>query len=115
MPDKIHVTDPETEALWERYYGLCHAVQTGVLQAMNTMPEQGCDDERGSCGGKHLRTGVNIAMTESGALAGLLVEKGLITEREYVTALVGGMEREVARYEQMLTKHYGGKTEIKLG
>jgi hypothetical protein len=56
---------------------------------------------------KHLRVGLNSAFSEHSALAKLLIAKGLITEDEYIEAVAEGMRREVARYEEVLSKHFG--------
>lgn len=58
---------------------------------------------------KHLRVGINSALTESAALARLLVKKGVITEEEYFTAIVDGAERELASYEAKYEKKFGKK------
>lgn len=64
---------------------------------------------------KHLRVGINTALADHGALVVLLVEKGVITDGEYLTACANAMEAEVARLEQALKKEYGGTTTITLG
>lgn len=87
------------EQLKEKYYQLCHAMQSGVAAWMNYDPQETAL--------KHLRVGVNSAMVEHGALAGLLLEKGIITEQEYYQALVTGMEREVASYAKRLHERFG--------
>lgn len=50
--------------------------------------------------GKHLRVGVNNALAEIGALGGLLIKKGIITEQEYFKAMLEGVEREADRCEE---------------
>ena len=60
-----------------------------------------------------LRVGVNAAMVEHAALAGLLIEKGIITEDEYANAIAEAMFREKSRYEAELFKKHG--VEVKLG
>ena len=52
---------------------------------------------------KHLRVGINSALVESAALAGLLISRGVITEEEYFETIADAMEAEKRRYEQMLT------------
>jgi hypothetical protein len=51
---------------------------------------------------KHLRTGIDITKSDQGALATLLIEKGVITEAEYFKALADGMEREKEMREKQL-------------
>ncbi len=47
---------------------------------------------------KSLRVGVNGAMVDSRALATLLIDKGIITEVEYFTALAVAAEQELQGY-----------------
>lgn len=77
-----------------RYHEAAHAMQTAVK----------IDQERGSQDGspKHLRVGINSAMVNHDAIATLLIDKGIITEEEYVAALAAAMEREVARYRERI-------------
>jgi hypothetical protein len=94
-----------------RYGALAHAVQSGAAQ------EQALDDaavrtgNRSATGVPHspkmLRTGINMAMVEGGALAQLLIGKGVITMEEYRTALLIGLEREVEEYERRLSVRIG--------
>lgn len=69
--------------------------------------EQGFDPSDGSP--KHLRVGINAAMSDHGGLVRLLIEKGLISEDEYTKAIADEMEREKERYEARLSEHYGKK------
>jgi hypothetical protein len=87
-----------------RIIALSHAVQSGVK----------FDHETGGDGGdaKHLRTGVNIALSETAALGKLMVDKGLITADEYADAIIATLEREVASYEAMLSKRLGTKVTL---
>jgi hypothetical protein len=79
-----------------RYLELCHAMQTGVAYEMNqnVAPTQP----------KHLRVGINAAMCDHAGLVELLIQKGIITEEEYLDALICSMEREVAKYEKLLSE-----------
>lgn len=65
-------------------------MQSAVAYAMNSDPKE--------TEPKHLRTGINAAMVEHGALVGLLIEKGVITIEEYYKALADKMEAEVESY-----------------
>lgn len=76
------------------YLDACHGVQTGVMYEMNKL-----DGSGGGTSPKHLRTGINIRACEHSALAKLLIEKGLITEEEYLEAIRLAVNHEVARYE----------------
>lgn len=92
------------DKLKQRYLELAHAMQSGVAMMMN-FSQQETDP-------KHLRVGVNSAMVDSGALAGLLIEKGIITEEEYLEALNIGMQQEVDRYRQRIEEQVGGKVSL---
>lgn len=85
----------------ERYLRACHAVQSGVAAEMQI------EERRAATEPKHLRTGINCAMVEHSALVELLVSKGVITREEFAAALADGMEEEVRRYEERLSRHHG--------
>lgn len=87
-----------------RYRAAAHAMQSGVAGKMAFDPAETTP--------KHLRVGVNSAMVEHSALVTLLLEKGVITEQEYFSALADAMEREKALYEETISAHYG--TSVKL-
>jgi hypothetical protein len=95
------------DELGARYAALAHAMQSGVAYSMEKDPKETTP--------KHLRVGINCAMSDQGSLVRLLIAKGLITEEEYMEALVEGMEAEVKSYEQKIRDLYGGKTKITLG
>lgn len=83
----------------ERYFSAAHAMQSGVRAVMEF------DDNPTSP--KHLRVGVNSAMVEHGALVGLLLKKGIITQDEYHKAIADAMEEEKSKYEKLLSSKYG--------
>lgn len=84
-----------------------HAMQTGIAYIMEYDPK--CVEP------KHLRVGINTALVEAGAMAKLLIKKGLITEDEYYQALIEGVGEEVERYKTELKGHLGDPNlEIKL-
>lgn len=89
------------------YLQLCHAMQSGVAAKMN-YAEPG-----GECSPKHLRVGVNVAMSDHGALVALLIEKGLITLAEYERFAATKMADEVTMYEVWLSNHTGGNIKLK--
>jgi hypothetical protein len=68
-----------------------------------------------SCTPKHLRVGVNSAMCDSSALARLLIEKGVITEDEYIDAITAEMNAEVERYEAKLSAELGRRVTLSPG
>lgn len=93
---------PEEAALRSEYMQLLHAMQSGVATEME-------DASRASATSpKHLRVGVNAALTDHYALAKLLMEKGVITKLEYYRALRDAMAEEVERYETRLSAAHGG-------
>lgn len=75
----------------ERWHRAAHAVQSGVL-----LDELASD---ASLTAKHLRTGLNCIMSDHGALAYLLIRKGVITEEEYLSAIADQLEQEKRVYE----------------
>lgn len=99
--------DETIEEKRARYEALLHAMQTGVAVTLEHDSETRFlpDDFRRHL--KHLRVGVNSAMIDTGAMALLLVRKGIITEAEYYDALIETAEREVKTYERNLRSHFG--------
>jgi len=87
------------EALVARYKQLEHAMQTGVAYKMEYDPKDTTP--------KHLRVGINSAMVETGALVQLLIQKGMLTQIEWLEMLVAGLEKEVQSYTDELTRHHG--------
>lgn len=92
------------EEMRERYWKLAHAMQSGVAAWMNYDPLE--------TSVKHLRVGVNSAMADVGSLGRLLVKKGVISEEEYTEAVMEGMEREVASYEEQLSERMGKRIHL---
>ncbi len=88
-----------SESDHNRYLKAAHAMQSGVAAWMHIDPKQ--------VEPKHLRVGINSAMSDHGALVGLLVAKGVITSDEYTRAVADSMEREAASYEERLSAHFG--------
>lgn len=91
------------QADFARHMRLQHAMQSGVA---SDLASSGPEDP------KHLRVGVNTALTDAGSLVRLLIAKGVITEAEVAKALADGMAEEVARYEAMLSKRLGTKVTL---
>lgn len=75
----------------QRYMNAAHAVQTAIAFTMGPETEP-----------KHLRVGIDLTKSDQGALATLLIEKGVITEAEYFKALADAMEREKTMRETEL-------------
>lgn len=53
---------------------------------------------------KHLRTGIDLSKAEQFGLACLLIDKGIITEEEYVEYMRLGVNTEVANAEEEAAK-----------
>lgn len=88
----------------QRYVRAAHAMQSGVKADMETDPNR---NSQGATTPKHLRVGLNNALADQGALARLLIAKGIFTEDEYLEAVADAAEREQARYEELLTERFG--------
>jgi glutamine synthetase len=97
-----------------RYADLCHAVQTGIAWKLKLEnPEvKNINEDPNLREHKHLRVGIDTSKSDQGALAALLIEKGIFTEDEYIDALITFMEREVKSYEEYLSERL--KAEIAL-
>ena len=85
----------------------CHRMQTGVAYKMERNPSETQP--------KHLRVGINSAMSNHAALVELLIDKGVITEEEYQQAVFQSMRREADAYEKAINDIYGGNRNITLG
>ena len=78
----------------KRYEINAHRMQTGVTFTMETDP--------GETSPKHLRVGVNAAMSDQSGLVALLIEKKIFSEEEYTKAVADAMEKEADRYAEKL-------------
>ena len=85
----------------ERYHAAAHAMQSGVAMEMELPGNHAATTP------KHLRVGINSALVDSAGLAELLISKSVITEDEYLEAMAAAMEREAARYQQLLSDRLG--------
>jgi hypothetical protein len=87
-----------------RYIAAAHAMQSGVAMEMNyrSQPTEP----------KHLRVGINSAMVDHSALAKILIDKGIITDAEYMKALADAMEAEKLRYEKHISELVGRKVTL---
>lgn len=92
------MSDAELEAEYEQ---LSHAVQTGVMHYLELNPK--------FAGSKFLKTGNDLRAVDHHAIVTLLIQKGIITEREYLEQLVKSTREEVRRYETILSKAYSIK------
>jgi hypothetical protein len=88
-----------SEQAIQRYSKAAHAMQTAVAVKMEHEPKE--------TEPKHLRVGINSALSNTGGLVTLLIEKGVFTLEEYHTAMADAMERESgAYYDELLMKGY---------
>ncbi len=85
---------------------LLHAMQTGVKATM----DYDLDDSHSP---KHLRVGINNALIINSALMRLLVEKGLITEKEFELSYNTVLREEVLTYELSLSEHLKTRVTLK--
>ncbi len=95
----------EMQQAQDRYLTAMHAMQSGVSVKQGLSPSE--------TEPKHLRVGVNSTMMQQSALVGLLINKGIITELEWFTALADGAENEVKLYEQEISKITGGTVTLR--
>lgn len=97
-------SDIETRkaAARERYLAAAHAMQSGVAFDPDTSDREP----------KHLRVGINSAMSDISAIASLLIERGIFTELEYIEVLANHMEQERDRYEIELTEKLGAPVKL---
>lgn len=87
------------------YAAKLHALQSGVAAAIANDPHYDPADPPRFI--KHLRTGLDARAADAAGLARLLIDKGVITEREYHLAMADAMAREVEDYEAKLTALHG--------
>jgi hypothetical protein len=100
-PDRP-MTDEERLQLAARIGTAQHAMQSATafeIERLGLNPA-GADP-------KHLRVGVNSALVNIDAIARVLITKGLMTEREYLTALAVGAEREAERSAALARQRTG--------
>lgn len=81
----------------ERYERAAHRVQTAI--AFN--PDMPADQY------KDLRTGIDLRASDAAGLATLLIEKGVFTLEEYMTAIADAAEREADSKEDELSIRHG--------
>lgn len=80
------------------YEQAAHGMQTAVAFSMNTGRSAPTEP-------KHLRTGINLAMSDHAGLAYLLIRKDVISEDEYREALRQAANHEVWRCEQLYPRY----------
>lgn len=104
---------PEWKDLGLTYEQALHGIQSAILQRIshdtNMSGEWSKLPDRNTsfAGPKHLRVGVDTSKAEQGALAALLVRKGVITKEEYFEEMRLALNQELANYESMLSEILG--------
>ncbi len=83
----------------EAQYRLGHAMQSGVAMKMNYDPQETQP--------KHLRVGVNMAMSQIGAIQKILIDKGIISESDMFDVMTQFLQMEVDSYKENLKQHFG--------
>lgn len=94
-------TQAFNDALKRRYKAAAHRMQSAAAFDLTRRLNIGLRSRMGDLrvedvnrAMKDLRVGVNTALSDAGGLARLLIEKGVFTESEYITAVCLAMERE---------------------
>lgn len=95
---------PEEEIV-RLYMAKGHALQSGIAVMIERDPHYSPETPARTT--KHLRVGIDGARSDAGGLARLLIDKGLITKREYLLAILDGMCHEVETYERRLREEFG--------
>jgi hypothetical protein len=103
------------EQFTQRYTALAHAVQTGIgwTIAIDNPKVFDINQDPNLCAHKHLRVGIDTNKSDLGALARLMIKKGVFTDEEYKLTILEGLENEKRLYEIKLSEHFG--KEITLG
>jgi predicted alternative tryptophan synthase beta-subunit len=99
------MTQEQIDALTRRINSASHKIQTAIAAEMMYAEEK--SQRHPPTEAKHLRTGINLALAGNAALAQLLMDKGIFTHEEYLTAVAVAHEKEVLRCEAELTKLFG--------
>jgi hypothetical protein len=86
VDDLYGMSEAEVQAEYDK---AVHAMQSAVAMEISARGANAA-----AANPKHLRVGINNAMADHGALAELLMAKGIFTGREYMEAIVRGARRE---------------------
>lgn len=96
-------------------YGIAmHALQSGIAFSLAkknpTVPDINQNPYLREL--KHQRVGIDGTKSDHSALVKLLIERGIITDEEYIDAMLEGVIAEVHRYEKALSQEYGVKVTL---
>lgn len=112
-PNNVESGSPMTEEqeadVTARYAAALHKVQSGIALDIPQLGEAGA-----GASPKHLRVGMNSALSSIDAIAQLLIAKGIFTSDEYAVAVMESMEREADAAEKRVQERYCS-TKIRLG
>lgn len=110
------------EQFMREYEAACHAQQSAVAQVMQHEVGRVIGREMSPAVSgaivralKHLRVGVNNAMADQGALARLLIEKGLITHEEYQAAVLVSAKAEAESNARAAREKLGWPANVTFG
>lgn len=93
-----------------RYDTAVHTYQSAIAFQITRLGENGAGADA-----KHLRVGINSAMSDHGALAKLLIEKGVFTNDEYFEAIVQMAEHEASLLATMTRQKCGLSDNVSFG
>lgn len=97
------------------YIELTRAVQDGIAWqiALDHPDVSDINEEPNLCEHKHIRVGIDTSKSDQGALARLLIAKGIFSLDEYQDAMNEGMKLEKAMHEAELSKQLGKKITLR--
>lgn len=100
------MTNPAYKDLGLTYEQAAHGIQTAVGYEQHSEKRGGQDHI------KHLRTGLDCRAADAMGLATLLIEKGIITQAEYLEHMRLAANTELARYEDHLNAEFPHTTRL---
>lgn len=98
------MTEEDREALKRRYAAAVHARQSAVESKGDR-----------SLTPKHMRVGIDSAMSEQGGLVQLLIQKGIVTDDEYLVAMCEAAEREAESWAVRVHRTYNLPDTVSFG
>lgn len=103
-----------TAEKWDLSTSLLHAVQTGIasILAFDTAAAGGQLPAESEASPKHLRVGASNAIISNGALLKALMDKGILTEDEFLDCYIKLLEEEVQSYEMQMEQRIGRKVSL---
>lgn len=80
----------------DRYMAAARGIQSAIAYLMTLAQQRGDASIDPGTSHKHLRVGVNMTMVDNGAIARLLIDKGIIEEADYMEYVAQMAEKELA-------------------